>query len=45
VEKVNITEKIDIDKLNDQIAKIVSKQSRLRNDIDKIISDLYGDVT
>ncbi|MGO3018150.1 MAG: type I restriction-modification system subunit M [Anaerococcus sp.] len=43
VEPEDLTEKIDIDKLNESIKKIVSRQEVLRGEIDKIIAEIEGD--
>jgi len=42
VELLNNKEIVDIKILNAQIAEIVARQSKLHNDIDKIIADLEG---
>lgn len=42
VEQENITEEVDIEKLNAHIAEIVIKQNKLRTAIDEIIADLEG---
>jgi len=42
VEQENITEKVDILKLNAHIAEIVIKQNKLRTAIDEIVADLEG---
>ncbi len=40
VEQEDTREKIDIVKLNNEIAKIVARENELRNEIDKIISEI-----
>ncbi|MBT4376059.1 type I restriction-modification system subunit M [archaeon] len=42
VEQEDTREIIDIKKLNKEISEIVSKQSELRNSIDKIVKDIEG---
>jgi len=42
VEQENITEEVDILKLNAHIAEIVIKQNKLRSSLDEIIADLEG---
>lgn len=42
VEKEDRTEKIDIAKLNAEIAEIVAKEQKLREEIDKIIAEIEG---
>jgi type I restriction enzyme M protein len=42
VEQENITEEIDIEKLNAHIAEIVIRQNKLRSAIDEIVADLEG---
>jgi type I restriction enzyme M protein len=40
VEQENITEEVDIEKLNAHISEIVIKQNHLRAAIDEIVADL-----
>ncbi|MFN6377979.1 MAG: type I restriction-modification system subunit M [Flavobacteriales bacterium] len=42
VEQKNVTEQVDIEKLNARIAEIVIKQNKLRLAIDEIIADFEG---
>lgn len=43
VEPEDLTEKIDIDELNENIKKIVAKEEVLRIEIDKIVAKIEGD--
>jgi len=43
VEQEDTREIVDIKKLNQEISEIVSKQSELRNSIDKIVKDIEGE--
>lgn len=42
VEQNNVTEEVDIEKLNARIAEIVIRQQKLREAIDEIVADLEG---
>ena len=43
VEKEDTREKIDIHKLNKQIAEVVAREQELRNQIDQIVAELESD--
>lgn len=42
VEQEDLREEVDIDELNAEIAKIVTRQQQLRSSIDEIVADLEG---
>ena len=42
VEQEDKREKIDIEKLNAEIKKIVAREQVLRNEIDKVIAEIEG---